>query len=82
MFAQDYLEPIEMPEPEGCHCEQALQVTVDRLSRENLILREEVSSLTKVDRDAATFAQEVIQAVTLAEAKDKARVYLGLASPF
>jgi hypothetical protein len=82
MFAQDYIEPIDAPVPDGCDCEQALDAKVDRLSRENHSLRDELSVLKAADADAAKMAQEVIQAETLEEAKDKARVYLGLASPF
>lgn len=82
MFAQDFVEPYDAPEPDGCNCEQALQATCDRLKADLATLRDELVSLHQADRDAAKMAQEVIQAVTLEEAKQKARVYLGLATPF
>jgi hypothetical protein len=82
MLAQDYIEPCDAPEPDGCTCEQALQATVDRLSRENHSLRDEISGLTKADRDGYTLAQDVLQAETLGAAKRKASIYLGLEQPF
>jgi hypothetical protein len=39
-------------------------------------------SLKKAEQDAWTLAEEVLQAVTLDEAKRKASIYLGLADPF
>ena len=82
MLAADHIEPYDAPEPEGCICEQALQARVDRLSREAMSLRDEISSLREADASAAKMAQEVIQAETLEQAKQKARIYLGLEEPF
>jgi hypothetical protein len=67
---------------DGCQCEQALQATTDRLAKSVMDLQDEVASLKKAEQDAWTLAEEVLQAVTLEEAKLKASIYLGLADPF
>lgn len=82
MLAQDHIEAVEPIESEGCHCEQALQATHDRLVRDLLKIQDEVASLKQSEQDAWTLAEEVLQAETLEGAKEKASIYLGLADPF
>lgn len=79
MFAADHVEPYDTPEPDGCHCEQALQVMCDALRIDRDAAR---ASLEQADREGYTLAQDVLQAVTLEEAKRKASIYLGLSTPF
>jgi hypothetical protein len=82
MTRLDALRAIVDTEPEGCHCEQALQATCDRYAAELVTLRDEVTSLKKSEQDAWTLAEQVLQAATLDEAKLKASIYLGLTPPF
>lgn len=69
-------------ESDGCNCEQALQSTCDRYAAELVTLRDEVTSLKRGEQEAWTLAEEVLQAETLADAKRKASIYLGLTTPF
>jgi hypothetical protein len=82
MTRLDALRAIVDTEADGCHCEQALQATTDRLTKSVVDLQDENASLKKAEQDAWTLAEEVLQAVTLDEAKLKASIYLGLADPF
>lgn len=82
MTRLDALRAIVDTEPDGCHCEQALQATCDRYAAELVTLRDEVTSLKQSEQDAWTLAEEVLQAETLEGAKAKASIYLGLAEPF
>lgn len=78
---QDYIE-VEQPDDETCSCEQGLQATRDRLVRDLTKIQDELVSLKQAEQDAWTLAEEVLQAETLEGAKEKARIYLGLADPF
>jgi hypothetical protein len=69
-------------EADGCHCEQALQSTSDRLAKSVMELQDEVASLKQSEQDAWTLAEEVLQAETLEHAQRLASIYLGLADPF
>jgi hypothetical protein len=82
LLAQDHIQDVEAPAPEGCNCEQALQVTTDRLAKSVVDLQDEVVSLKQMEQDAWTLAEEVLQATTLEDAKAKASIYLGLTTPF
>jgi hypothetical protein len=66
----------------ACLCEPDLLGTVEDLTRTVAALSTEIESLKQGDREAAELAERVIQAVTLAEAKSAARIYLGLQEPF